>query len=143
MRNTKTPHFYSWHFKDWMVSGARTRLKSWAARGIYHDLLGFCYTERLVNDKVALMLRLGVAEANEADMDAALAELEVDKNGMLTHPRIKVETRRTGTRKKQASVAGKASAASRHGKARLEPHTNSQPPQAAPDHWLALLSGGE
>ena len=95
-----------------MLSGARTRL-SWAARGIYHDLLGFCYTERLRNDKAGLMLRLGVTSAQEADMDAALAEFEVDKDSMLTHPRIKVETRRTGTRQKAASTAGKASAAAR------------------------------
>jgi uncharacterized protein YdaU (DUF1376 family) len=111
-KTTKTPHFYTWHFKDWMLSGARTRL-SWAARGIYHDLLGFCYTERLRNDKVGLMLRLGVTAGHEADMDAALAEFEVDKNDMLTHPRVKVETRRTGTRQKIASLGGKASAAAR------------------------------
>jgi uncharacterized protein YdaU (DUF1376 family) len=112
VKPTKTPHFYTWHFKDWMLSGARTRL-SWAARGIYHDLLGFCYTERLINNKAALMLRLGVTAEHEADMNAALAEFEVDKHGFLTHPRVKAENRRMGTRQKIASAAGKASAARR------------------------------
>jgi len=118
MRNAKTPFrdFYTWFFKDWFVSGARTRL-SVPARSIYQDLLGLCYTEgHITSDKVVLMLRLGIPEQYSPDMDAALAEFEVDKKGRRTHPRVKVEIKRLAAKRKQLSNAGKASAARRYSK---------------------------
>jgi uncharacterized protein YdaU (DUF1376 family) len=125
MRNTKTPFkdFYTWFFKDWFVSGARSRL-SVPARSIYQDLLGLCYTEgRIENDKAVLMSRLGVPEAYGEDMDAAIKEFDVDKKGRLTHPRVTVERKRLATKRKQLSHAGKTSAAKRYG--------NSEPQREA------------
>jgi hypothetical protein len=118
MRNIKTPFkdFYTWFFKDWFVSGARTRL-SVPARSIYQDLLGLCYTEGHIDDnKAALMLRLGIPEQYSLDMDAALAEFEVDRKGRRTHPRVKIEAKRLAAKRKQRSGAGKASAARRYSK---------------------------
>src|SRR5580704_37527 len=118
MKNTKTPFkdFYTWFFKDWFVSGARSRL-SVPARSIYQDLLGLCYTEgRIENNKAVLMLRLGIPDDYSQDMEAAIKEFDVDKKGRLTHPRVTVETKRLATKRKLLSAAGKASAARRYNK---------------------------
>jgi uncharacterized protein YdaU (DUF1376 family) len=127
MRNSKTlfKDFYTWFFKDWFVSGARSRL-SVPARSIYQDLLGLCYTEgRIENNKAVLMLRLGIPNEHSSDMDAAIKEFEIDKSGRLTHPRVTVESKRLARKRKQLSYAGKISAAKRSNNANPEPKAST------------------
>ncbi len=109
-RNKETLHkdFFPWFFKDWMISGARARLSE-PARSIYHDLLGLCYTEGgIVNDKVQLMLRLGTLPKYAREMDAAIAEFEVDPSdsSRLIHPRVLLEGERLDAKKIRASKGG-------------------------------------
>ena len=102
--------FYDWYFKDWMVSGARARL-SVPARGIYQDLLGLCYTEGGIDpDAAALMLRLGVPAEYAKDLEAAIAEFEIDDSGRLTHPRVLLEIEKLKTARAARSKGGQARA---------------------------------
>jgi hypothetical protein len=112
-RNKETPFkdFYDWYFKDWMVSGARARL-SVPARSIYQDLLGFAYVEGgFAPDKATLMLRLGIPAEYSKEMDAAIAEFEVDKSGRMTHPRVLLEVKKLQTARALRSKGGNARAA--------------------------------
>lgn len=98
--------FYSWYFKDWMVSGARARL-SVPARGIYQDLLGLCYTEGGIdNDADALMQRLAIPEQYRRDLEAAIGEFDADDSGRLMHPRVQREVvRLEGIKTRQSEGA--------------------------------------
>jgi hypothetical protein len=116
MRNTTTPFrdFYTWYFKDWFVSGARSRL-TLPQRAIYLDLLGPCYTEGgITPDPQALLSGLGLSSDYAGDMEAALKEFEVhpDDDGRLTHPRnlieaVKLEEGRERKRKGGLALAAK------------------------------------
>ena len=115
MRNTETPFkdFYTWHFKDWFISGARARL-TLPQRAIYLDLLGFCYTEGgITHDKSVLLTRLGLGREHEADLVTALKEFEVHPGDAkrLMHPRMLKETERLASARKRQSKGGNARAA--------------------------------
>lgn len=101
MRNATTSFrdFYTWFFKDWMLSGARTRL-TLPQRAIYLDLLGFSYCEGGISSNVPeLLARLGLGKEHTADVETVLKEFELgpddsDYKGRLIHPRMLVETKR-------------------------------------------------
>ena len=100
-----------------MTSGARARL-SLPARSIYQDLLGLVYTEGgIANDKERLMQRLGIGREYAADMDAALAEFEV-QDGRLTHPRVLLEIDKLAAARSRQSNGGKARWSKRKAKPR-------------------------
>jgi uncharacterized protein YdaU (DUF1376 family) len=115
VRNTATPFrdFYTWHFKDWFISGARARL-TLPQRAIYLDLLGFCYTEGgITADKAVLSSRLGIGREHDADLDTVLKEFEVhpEDDNRLMHPRMLLEAGRLEAARERKSKGGMARAA--------------------------------
>ena len=91
-RNNETSfrEYYPWFFKDWFVSGARSRLTV-PQRAIYLDLLGLCYVEGGIPDDPAVLLgRLGIGREYQADLETAMKEFEIE-DGRLTHPRVSLE----------------------------------------------------
>ena len=133
-RNRETPFkdFYDWFFKDWMVSGARARL-SVPGRSIYQDLLGYVYTEGgFAPDKATLMLRLGIPAEYSKDMDAAIAEFEVDDSGRMTHPRVTLEVQKLQTARALRSKGGTARAA-KYGNPASQPKPKQTEPAQTED----------
>lgn len=132
MRNTETlfKDFYTWHFKDWFISGARSRL-SVPGRGIYQDLLGLVYTEGgIPNDSAAMMLRLGIPPEYSRDMEAALKEFEVGEDGRLIHPRVVLEGERLTAQREAKRKGGQARAAKSNPAAPVKaaaPRTRAKP----------------
>ena len=84
------------------------------------------------------MSRLGIYGRVRERHGCRTGEFEPAKNGRLTHPRVKVESKRLAAERKQLSNAGKASAARRYNKAVPEP---SKPKAAVDDSEDAAFQG--
>lgn len=110
MRNTETvfKDFFPFYAKDYLTSGARSRLTV-PGRGLYLELLFLAYVEGgLSPDVQELAQRLGVPGEYLADLESATKEFETGADGRLQHPRVLLEIQKLEAHRARSAKGGRA-----------------------------------